>query len=695
MKKLEVFICDLTHDGARIANEHIPLGVGFIASHARMMLGDQINLRLIKYPKDMLEQLNRIKPDVVAFANYVWNNELNEWFCAKIKKTYPDTITVKGGPNFPTHLKEQKSYLQRHAATDAYIPHEGEIAFEGFLRAVIERGKSWRDAHIPGVTFLSPASAQKINPLLDKAADVIMAGVSIPRIRDLDTVVPSPYLNGLLDPFFDGKLTPVIQRTRGCPFTCNFCNEGDPYYSKINKFSTERMIAELHYIGERATKYGIRSLIITDMNFGMYTEDLVISREIKNCQAQYGWPLNVIATTGKNRIDHVAEVFKNLGDTVLISMSMQSMNESVLQTIKRQNIKPEMYLQLTNHLSEQPKLAELILPLPNETLKSYFDSNKFLINASVDKIVNYTLQINNGTAYDSPDYLRLHGYKTYFRAYANCFGIYDGETVMEAEEVAISTNTISEDDYFLIRKFAFIIELIYNNSIFIEFFRLLRNYGIEPYEFVYYCFEHTSTSGAEIEKACIDFLAETRAELYSTPEELRKFFRQPANYKRLVAGDLGRNVMFSNKAIVLATMLGSLVDFVAKNFYGYVANNKLDISAHEISDLARFAKCKLDGMLTVGAANKLQASFVHDVPRWLEAGTGPLMNFASDKPIDLVFYFDDKQQNERADNFSRLGSDVLGCMKILARVPNHHKPIRKVCYLNTPHDAGQLAKPTV
>lgn len=30
MKKLEVFICDLTHDGARIANEHIPLGASFV-----------------------------------------------------------------------------------------------------------------------------------------------------------------------------------------------------------------------------------------------------------------------------------------------------------------------------------------------------------------------------------------------------------------------------------------------------------------------------------------------------------------------------------------------------------------------------------------------------------------------------------------------------------------------------------------
>ena len=43
-----------------------------------------------------------------------------------------------------------------------------------------------------------------------------MRGKHLDRIKDLDEI-PSPYLNGMLDKFFDGKLTPFIE-TNEVPF---------------------------------------------------------------------------------------------------------------------------------------------------------------------------------------------------------------------------------------------------------------------------------------------------------------------------------------------------------------------------------------------------------------------------------------------------------------------------------------------
>ena len=63
----------------------------------------------------------------------------------------------------------------------------------------------------------------------------------VPRIKELDEI-PSQNLTGLMDKFFDGKLIPVIQTTRGCPFSCNFCVESDSYYSKIQSFQTQYAI---------------------------------------------------------------------------------------------------------------------------------------------------------------------------------------------------------------------------------------------------------------------------------------------------------------------------------------------------------------------------------------------------------------------------------------------------------------------
>lgn len=61
--------------------------------------------------------------------------------------------------------------------------------------------------------------------------DELITGPDLPRV-DLATL-PSPYLMGLMDKFFDEKLCPLIHTTRGCPFKCAFCAEGAAYYNVV------------------------------------------------------------------------------------------------------------------------------------------------------------------------------------------------------------------------------------------------------------------------------------------------------------------------------------------------------------------------------------------------------------------------------------------------------------------------------
>ena len=89
--------------------------------------------------------------------------------------------------------------------------------------------------HVPSVHYLSRRRVRS-------------RAISLPRILELDKHLPSPYTMGLLDEFFDDKLTPMIQTSRGCPYSCTFCHDGIPYMNKTRAFSQTRVREELAYI---------------------------------------------------------------------------------------------------------------------------------------------------------------------------------------------------------------------------------------------------------------------------------------------------------------------------------------------------------------------------------------------------------------------------------------------------------------
>ena len=104
-----------------------------------------------------------------------------------------------------------------------------------------------------------------------------------------------------------------METNRGCPFSCTFCHTGNFYYHKLNKFSEDRVKEEVEYIGKRAGKLGIAGLHFADVNFGMYQQDRKTCEFLMESKKKYGWPLMVMATTGKNNKARVIEITSILG----------------------------------------------------------------------------------------------------------------------------------------------------------------------------------------------------------------------------------------------------------------------------------------------------------------------------------------------------------------------------------------------
>ena len=156
-----------------------------------------------------------------------------------------------------------------------------------------------------------------------------MITLSVERIKDL-TEIPSPYLEGKMDEFFDGKLQPVIQTTRGCPFGCTFCIEGMSYYTKIYRNNQEKIKAELNYIGSKMkqvrNKGGRNDLWLVDSNFGMYNEDLETCKFIAECQTKYHWPEYIQCDTGKNNKPRVLSAARLVKGAMRLSGSVQTLS---------------------------------------------------------------------------------------------------------------------------------------------------------------------------------------------------------------------------------------------------------------------------------------------------------------------------------------------------------------------------------
>ena len=185
-------------------------------------LGKDVDITLFKYPEDLKEALKAAPPNILGCSNYTWNSNLSYYFTKLAKSFSSEILTVWGGTNYPFSASHQEQFLRNRPELDLHIFYEGEQAFSAVIERVLSSASSPTkvlNESIDGCQYISPID------------QTFVSGADLPRLKKLDSI-PSPYVTGLFENFFDGKLVPMVETARGCPFLCNFCNAGDIYFNK-------------------------------------------------------------------------------------------------------------------------------------------------------------------------------------------------------------------------------------------------------------------------------------------------------------------------------------------------------------------------------------------------------------------------------------------------------------------------------
>ena len=305
--------------------------------------------------------------DVLGLSNYMWNSKLNTHLTEEIKKRNPNCFVICGGPEFDTTNKKNFGKL-----IDLYVPIEGEATFSNLLDALVEQ-KSWKE--VGGIVF--------------KDNDKIVKTPPLPWIRDWNhspLLENSDYMKQVIEENASLGLKTLLQfeTTRGCPYSCTYCDWGGGIHTKIRQRSLDMLKEEITWTGQNK----IWKYFITDANFGILQRDVDVAQHIVDTKKEYGYPKGVIYQTAKNqteRIVDVADILFKGGVSSGHMMSVQSTDPTVLANIKRSNLPPEKQKIIAEKLHDRgvPVKSQIIVGLPGDNLPILKDSVVYLYNMGV------------------------------------------------------------------------------------------------------------------------------------------------------------------------------------------------------------------------------------------------------------------------------------------------------------------------
>lgn len=664
-----VYLGDLRYNYSGVlANDCMPLGVAYMkAVMDRDDTERELDSRLFVYAENLIDAIKREPPDVLMLSNYVWNEALSHYVFKVAKRVNPAVLTVMGGPNISIEPARQVAFLQKHPHLDVYALGEADFLAHRIVKTFLDAGKSIKRLGaigLPSSVFRSPDG----DALIDETH---------PRHEQVEEI-PSPWLTGIQDEFFDGKLAPMIETNRGCPFTCTFCCQGSKFYTKIHNFSVERIKEEITYIAKRIRSHSpnMGTLRIADSNYGMYERDIEISTHMGLMQKQYSWPTFIDATTGKNKPDRIIKSLEQVNGALVLYQAVQSLDEDVLRNVKRSSIKLEAYKALEVHMRGRGlrSVSDLILGLPGESLATHRKGLFSLLDSNIHQMHNFQAMMLKGAELESLQSREMFKFGTRFRVLPKNYGVFDGEKVFDVEEIIVATDTLPFEDYILCRKWHLVSSVFWNDGWFEHVVNFTRAHGIKNSEWWSRMLPAMENGDSVMRGFLESFVNETKGELFPTPEACVEFYSHPENFAKLQRGEVGDNLMYRYRAIASFHIWDSVCDAAMNATRALLEERGIDRQIPDFDafwrDFHTFNRLQhASGQNKETILSSARAVMNYDIPAWIASKDfTDVSRFRYPEPTEVEFRLSDEGRREMESALAVWTTHIKALSKLVTRI---------------------------
>jgi len=333
-----------------------------------------IDWELYETLDDVVNEIVKHNPKVLCLSTYIWNEKL----CIEVAKRIKEVSSIeviRGGP-------QQTMFDGIDYNCDPLVP--GEL----YLKDIFDG--------------IDPIKAGK-------------AKFCFPEQSSFEHNIE--YLTNVSGIAKKLNKTSVInfETTRGCPYSCTYCEWGGGVGTKVIQKPIENVFKELDLV----CMLGFGNIDIVDANFGILSRDVEIMQRIADNKKIFNAPKKIliygIAKVKVEKREKILDIGFANGLMDYYSLSIQSISKDALDAVKRKDITIEENMALAKKYRDLYGMSgklELILGLPGSTIDSFYDEMDLTPNTNIWDWSRGPLTILPATEMADPLYKALHGIKT-------------------------------------------------------------------------------------------------------------------------------------------------------------------------------------------------------------------------------------------------------------------------------------------